>query len=94
MIMVRELTGSDDDALIAKYVSAHPSNIGIDEYWLTEAGIPVWAIVGSLQANRYNPDDVASLYHISRETVEAAWAFYLRHRAVFDNRLAKNDTDS
>lgn len=91
--MVRELTETETDTLIARHIGPHPSNPGLDEYWLGEPGIPVWAIVGSMQANRNNPDDVAALYHIRREAVEAAWAFYLRHRAVIDNRLAKNDAD-
>ncbi len=91
--MVRELTQNETDMLITRHVGPHPSNHGLDEYWLKESGIPVWAIVGSIQANHRNADDVATLYHISREAVEAAWAFYLRHRAVIDNRLARNDAE-
>ncbi len=89
--MVRQLTENETDSLIARHIGPHPSNRGTDEYWLKESGIPVWAIIGSMQANRHDADDVATLYHISREEVEAAWAFYLRHRAVIENRLAQND---
>lgn len=91
--MVRELTKNETDTLIARYIGPHPSNHGIDEYWLHESGIPVWAIIGSMQANRQDADAVARLYHIDREAVEAAWAFYMRHRAVIANRLAQNDAD-
>jgi uncharacterized protein (DUF433 family) len=91
--MVRELTLTETDKLITQYIGPHPSNRGTDEYWLKESGIPVWAIIDSMQANYNDADDVATLYHISREEVEAAWAFYLRHRAVIDNRLAKSDAD-
>jgi uncharacterized protein (DUF433 family) len=91
--MVRELTQTETDNLIMRHIGPHPSDSGIDEYWLKEPGIPVWAIIGSMQANDNDADDVATLYHISREEVEAAWAFYLSHRAVIDNRLAKNDAD-
>ncbi len=91
--MVRELTHTETDKLIAQYIGPHPSDSGIDEYWLKEPGIPVWAIIGSMKANHNDADDVAALYHICRAEVEAAWAFYLRHRAVIDNRLAKNDAD-
>lgn len=91
--MVRELTKAETDTLIAQHVSPHPSNVGLDEYWLKAPGIPVWAIVGSMHANHLNTDDVAALYHISHEEVEAAWAFYQRHRAIIDNRLTKNDAD-
>jgi len=93
MAMVRELTENETDTLIARHIGPHPSNRGTDEYWLKEPGIPVWAIVGSMQANRHDADAVAALYHINRESVEAAWAFYLRHRAVIDNRLTQNDVE-
>lgn len=91
--MVRELTDNETDTLIARHVGPHPSNPGTDEYWLKEPGIPVWAIIGSVQASRHDIDAVATLYHINRELVEAAWAFYLLHRAVIDNRLAQNDAE-
>lgn len=93
MAMARELTENETDTLIARHVGPHPSNRGTDEYWLKELGIPVWAIIGSMQANRHDADTVAALYHINRELVEAAWAFYLLHRAVIDNCLAQNDAE-
>ena len=92
-MMVRELTQNETDSLIARHIGPHPSNPGVDEYWLKEPGIPVWTIVDTMKANRQNADAVAALYHIDREPVEAAWAFYLRHRAVIDNRLAQNDAE-
>lgn len=92
-MMVRELTETETDALVTRHIGPHPSNHGTDEYWLKGPGIPVWAIIGSMQANRHDADAVAALYHINRELVEAAWALYLHHRAVIDNRLAQNDAE-
>ena len=91
--MIHDPTEAEGDELIVRHIGPHPSNSGIDEYWLKEPGIPVWAIIGSMKVNHNDANDVAALYHISREEVEVAWAFYLRHRAVIDNRLAKNDAD-
>jgi uncharacterized protein (DUF433 family) len=88
--MVRTLTTHETDALIARHVGPHPSNPGIDEYWLKEPGIPVWAIIGSMIVNDNNTDDVAAMYHISHEEVEAAWAYYLQHRGAIDHRLEQN----
>jgi hypothetical protein len=88
--MVRTLTTNETDALIARHIGPHPSNPGIDEYWLETPGIPVWAIIGSMAANDDNADDVAAMYHISREEVEAAWAYYLLHRGPIDHRLEQN----
>ena len=89
--MVRTQTQIESDALIARHIGRHLTNAGLDEYWLMEPGLPVWAIIGSLKANRHDTDTVAALYGISRAAVKAAWAFYLRHRAVIDNRIAQND---
>ena len=91
--MVRKLTKNETEALIARHIGPHPANPGIDEYWLKEPGVSVWAIIGSLEANGGDPDAVARLYHLSRDEMDAALAFYARHRAVIDNRLAQNAAD-
>lgn len=88
--MVRTSTTQETDALIARHIGPHPSNPGLDEYWLVEPGIPVWAIIGSMAANDTDADDVAAMYHITREEVEAAWAYYLQHRSAIDHRLEQN----
>jgi uncharacterized protein (DUF433 family) len=91
--MVRELTKNETDALISRHIGPHPASPGIDEYWLKGPGVSVWAIIGSLEANGGSPDAVARLYHLSRDEMDAALAFYARHRAVIDNRLAQNAAD-
>lgn len=88
--MVRTMTTNETDAMIARHIGPHPSNPGIDEYWLTQPGIPVWAIIGSMTADAGNAADVAAMYHISREEADAAWAYYLRHRSAIDHRIAQN----
>ncbi len=87
------MTTNETDALIARHIGPHPSNHGLDEYWLVEPGIPVWAIIGSMAANENNADDVVAMYHIAREGVEAAWAYYLQHRSAIDHRLEQNHAD-
>ncbi len=91
--MVRELTKNETDALIARHIGLHPVNYGLDEYWLKEPGVSVWAIIGSLEANGGDPDAVARLYHLSRDEMDAALAFYSHHRSVIDNCFAQNAAD-
>jgi uncharacterized protein (DUF433 family) len=88
--MPRTTTAREVDALIARHIGPHPSNPGLDEYWLREPGVPIWAVIGAYQAEGGNADEVAAAYAISREQVEAALAYYHRHQAVIDNRLAQN----
>jgi hypothetical protein len=90
--MARTLTDRDTDALIARHVGPYPANAGLDEYWLLEPGAPVRAIVGTYNAEGGNADEVAAAYHIPREQVDAALAYYERHRALIDNRLAQNQS--
>ncbi|MDQ6908912.1 MAG: DUF433 domain-containing protein [Chloroflexota bacterium] len=80
------------DALIAQYIEPHPGNPGIAEYRLhvEENGYPVWSIIGSLELGAENIDEIMQDYQISREAVEAARAYYARHKQAIDDRLAAN----
>jgi uncharacterized protein (DUF433 family) len=52
--------------------------------------VPIWAIVGHWRAVDEDGARVAQSYRIPREAVEAALAYYRRHAAVIDARLAAN----
>ena len=91
--MARALTDRDGSRLIARHVGPHPANPGLEEYWLFEAGVPVWAIVGAYHAERGDADAVAAAYHVTREQVDAALAYYDRYRDLIDYRLAQNRPD-
>jgi Mn-dependent DtxR family transcriptional regulator/uncharacterized protein (DUF433 family) len=67
-----------------------PARPGFGEYRLKERGVPIWAIIGSLTEDADNVDEVAEAYDLPREAVEAALAFYRRHHAAIDARLAQN----
>lgn len=67
-----------------------PMRPGFGEYRLKDRGVPIWAIIGSLTEDADNVDDVAEAYGLPREAVEAALAFYRRHHAAIDARLAQN----
>jgi uncharacterized protein (DUF433 family) len=81
-----------DDALIARYIEQHPRRPGIDEARLIGFGVPVWAIVGYSFAVGGEIDRVASDYEVLEGAVRAALAYYRRHHAVIDARLAANAT--
>lgn len=87
--MVRELTDTDTDVLIDRYIALYPGTPGVDEAWLPEYGYPVWAIAADYLAGR-SVDVSAREFHIPREAVEAAIAYYHRHRSRIDARLAQN----
>jgi uncharacterized protein (DUF433 family) len=88
--MLHTLSDRESEALIARHTGPHPTNPGLDEYWLADPGVPVWAVVGAYKVEEGKADEVPAAYHLSREQVDAALAYYARHRDLIDNRLAQN----
>ena len=85
-------TTANEDALIARHIEPHsdPRKSGAAWYRLKEHGTPVWAIIGALLPDGSNADEVAEDYYTSREAVEAARLYYLRHRRDVDALLTLN----
>ena len=79
-----------DADLIRQYLEFNPHKPGLDEVWFKDEGVPVWALIGYLQAAEGDIDRVAKDYEVPREAVEAAIAFYRLHHVVIDNRIAAN----
>jgi len=52
--------------------------------------IHVWAIIGELESSGWDIAAVAAGYGIPEEAVRAAIAYYRRHQAEIDARLADN----
>lgn len=90
--MAHELTERDLDALIAHHIEPYPGDPSIGEYRLREEdnGYPVWSVIGSLAPDGSNAEQVARDFEISHEAIEAARAFYSRHKQAVDDRLAAN----
>jgi len=78
------------DALIAKYIEPHPAKPGLSNTRVNVRGVPVWALIGWLEDDYSNADQVARDYAIPYEAMEAAIAFYERNKAVIDARLILN----
>ncbi len=79
-----------DEGLITQYIELNPHRRGLAEAQLKESGVPVWALVGYLRGVRGDVARVAADYEIPLEGVEAALAYYRRHRAIIDERIAAN----
>ena len=79
-----------DDRLIDAFVVSNPSLPGVEEARIVGYGVPVWALVAHSTAIGGNADEVASHYALPREAVDAALAYYRRHKAALDARIAAN----
>lgn len=90
--MVKDTTRLREEQLIRRYVDPnwdrYPS--GRADARLRDFGVPVWALVGHLRAVGNDVDRVAADYELPREAVDAALAFYRRHKDLIDARLILN----
>ncbi len=77
---------SDDD-LILRHISRF-SGVSPAEARLCEEGVPVWVIVAYDAAVQHDTCAVADTYHVSPDAVRAARAFYRRHQALLDAKIA------
>ena len=84
------ITASAEDKLIAKYIEPNPDKPGADEVRIKRYRMPVWALVGDYRGQGGDVRAVATGYRVPIDVVEAALAYYRRHRDVIDNRLAAN----
>ncbi len=79
------------DALIKRYIEPHPNKPGLSNARLTtDHHVPVWALIGHLDVVDGDVDQVAHDYGIPHEAVDAALAYYERHKPSLDARLALN----
>lgn len=75
----------DVEELISQYIDPESTVAGPAEARI--AGVHVWALIGYLRVNGDQADQAAADYDLPLEAIEAARAYYLRHRAAIDARL-------
>ena len=79
-----------DQDLIARYIERDPYYPGEAEARVNPGWIHVWAIIGELEGLDGDVPAVAEGFRIPCEAVEAALAYYRRHKAAIDARLHAN----
>lgn len=79
-----------EDELIEKYVEPNPDGRGLDEARLRTHYVNVWAIVGYYEAYEGDISEAARGFDVPDEAIEAAMAYYRRHKCLIDNRIAAN----
>lgn len=71
---------------IEKYIESNPSGPSPADARVAGYGVPVWALISYLEAVHGDLERVAADYELPREAVEAAQAYYHRHKEVIDAR--------
>jgi uncharacterized protein (DUF433 family) len=92
MAQTRRRDDVHDRELIERYIDPewdrYPS--GRADARLKDYGVPVWALIGQLRATGNDPDRVAREYHIPREAMDGALAYYRQNKKYIDARLLLN----
>lgn len=78
------------ERLIERYIESDSNPRRPEEARLRDHGYAVWALLDDLLVPGRTADLIAREYRVPIEAVEAVWAYYLRHRAALDRRLAEN----
>jgi uncharacterized protein (DUF433 family) len=82
----------DEQRLIEKHVDLHYDRYGgRAEARLKVSGVSVWAIVAYLGIYDGDVDEVARIYDLSSEEVNAALAYYRRNKPYVDARVLLNE---
>ncbi len=80
----------DESALINRWIDPESIARRVDAAWLVDSAVSVWALIGYLDAVGGDMQQVARDYDVPLEAVEAAVAFYRRHKILIDARIAAN----
>ena len=80
-----------DRQLIGEYIEPSPAKPGLAEARLVTHGVPVWAIVGYLEALHENARRVADDNDLPLDAMNAAIAYSRAHKTLIDDRIAAND---
>ena len=79
-----------DDTIITRYIEQNPHYASLDAARVKEYGVSVWALIAHLRAVGGDVARVAADYALPCEAVEAAIAYYRRHKNLIDARIAAN----
>jgi uncharacterized protein (DUF433 family) len=80
----------DDDALVRDFIEENPYHPGPADARLRQEAVPVWALITYWHAAEHDAARVATDYHLPTAAVAAALAYYRRHEAVIEARIAAN----
>jgi len=78
------------DQLIGQYIERHPYRSSVADAWLPRYGYSVWILIDALEAEGGDLQHVADGYNIPVDAMQAALAYYFRHKEAIDTRMKAN----
>ena len=83
----------NEHELIARHIEPDSCRTAPHEARLVEHGVSVWALVAYLEVVNGDVRQLAEDYDVPLEAVQAALAYYQRHKDLIDARIALNAAD-
>lgn len=80
----------EEEELIRRHVIQEGDRGGRAEAWLADSRVSIWALVGYLSGVDSDLEQLAADYNLTEDAVQAAMAFYRRHKCLIDARVAMN----
>jgi len=80
----------EEQTLIERWIDPNPRRRGAGDARLKEYGVPIWALVGDLPVVDGDVAQLAAAFEVPLDAVQAALAYYRRHKREIDIRLAEN----
>lgn len=81
----------NEQQLIERWIDPASRQYGRAEARLKQHGVSVWVLMSYWYYGQGNVDVVAEEYHLPREAVEAALAYYRHHQKYIDARILLNE---
>lgn len=81
---------SPEGKLVETYIEPNPNRPGVANARLVGYAVPVWALIGYLDAVHGDVAQVAEDYGVPREAVDAALEYYRQNQNAIDARIAAN----
>ena len=78
------------EQLIAHWIEPNPHHPSLAEAWVLPGHVSLWVVIRQLQLEHWEPEGITEGYGLPAEAVQAAVAYYQRHQAVVDDRIAQS----
>jgi len=91
MAIPRERSDLDEQQLIEKHIGLDYERYGGRADARLRSGPSIWAIMVYLDIYDGNRDEIAGHFGISQDEIDAALAFYRRHKKYVDARILLNE---
>ena len=80
-------TAPDQENLIHEHISFRPSRPDPDDALAGYEAVPIWVVIDFARSVDFDAAQVAQMYGLTPDEVQAAFAYYQCHQPLIDARI-------